>query len=103
MVSNQEEAWTPNYTDLSLTTTRGTVFTIPADGTWFAHVTAKDKAGNLSLPARYRLQVDSQAQAPLLRSSTHPLNQWVKVSTPKFLWDRPARTVGRGRLLHHHR
>lgn len=91
---NREEHWTPDLKLMTWTTSRGTVLTLSEDGAWFVHVRAKDKAGNIGNCARYKVQVDSLASAPLIKSPTHPLNQWVKVSTPKFMWEAPQELSG---------
>ncbi len=87
----------PGFTDpkeMSWTSARGTVLALPDDGAWFFHLIAKDKAGNTGHCSHFRIQVDSQAAAPVIKSPTHPPRQWVKLSTPKFMWDVPAESSG---------
>jgi hypothetical protein len=91
---NREENWKADLKFMTWTTARGTVFTLPEDGVWYAHVCAKDKAGNNGLCAHFRLQVDSQAMPPIVKSPTHPMNQWVKASAPRFLWEAPVELSG---------
>jgi len=93
-VWNHEEVWAPDIKAMTWTTSRGTVFTLTDDGVWFAHVCAKDKAGNLGACAHFKVQVDSQSSIPVIKSPTHALNQWVKVSAPKFMWDAPRELSG---------
>lgn len=91
---NREENWTPQVQEMAWTTGRDTVFTLPEDGVWFAHLCAKDRAGNLSGPARFRIKVDSEVKAPAVKSSTHPPGQWVRASAPRFAWDAPSDLSG---------
>lgn len=91
---NQEESWTPVMREMAYTATRGTVVTLPGDGNWFVHVMAKDRAGNLGPCARFNALVDSEAQAPMVKSTTHPPNQWVKANTPKLGWEAPRELSG---------
>ena len=72
---DREEQWVRDIQAMTWTTGRGTVVTIPEDGTWFLHVCAKDKAGNIVEPARYPLRIDSAAGVVTLKSSTHPPHQ----------------------------
>ncbi|MGH7738721.1 MAG: carboxypeptidase regulatory-like domain-containing protein, partial [bacterium] len=71
-----------------------TIFTVPEDGVWFAHVAAKDKAGNVGPAGRLKIQVDSSARPPLVKSSTHPAHHWVRDQAPQFSWDAPAELSG---------
>ena len=93
-LSNQEEGWTPVLREMAYTATRGTVVTLPGDGTWFVHVIAKDRAGNLGACVRFKVLVDSEAQAPMVKSPTHPPNQWVKANTAKLVWEMPRELSG---------
>ncbi len=45
---------------------------LPGDGRWTVAVATEDGAGNLSAPVTVNLMADSQAEAPLLSSPTHP-------------------------------
>jgi predicted RNase H-like HicB family nuclease len=91
---NAEEHWKPEVKDMAWTTGRGTILTLPEDGTWYFHLLAKDKAGNIGACADFQIRADSKAVAPEVKSPTHPPRQWVKVSTPKFMWDAPAESAG---------
>lgn len=91
---NAEEHWKPELKEMAWTTARGTVLTLPEDGVWFFHLLAKDKAGNTGACTDFKLQVDSQALAPEIKSPTHPPRQWVKGSSPKFMWDAPRESAG---------
>jgi len=71
-----------------------TTFTLPDDGVWFAQVAAKDKAGNLGAAGKYRLQIDSSAKPPLVKSPTHPAHHWVRNPSPHFTWEDPAELSG---------
>ena len=93
-VWNHEEVWKPDIKAMTWTTSRGTVFTLSDDGVWFAHVCAKDRAGNVGACAHFKVQVDSGSSIPVIKSPTHSLNQWVKVSAPKFMWDAPQELSG---------
>ncbi len=93
-LANQEESWTPVLREMAFTATRGTVVTLPGDGIWFVHVIAKDRAGNLGPCARFKVLVDSEAQAPMVKSPTHPPNQWVKANIPKMVWEAPRELSG---------
>ncbi len=92
--SNQEESWTPVLKEMAFTSTRGTVVTLPGDGTWFVHVIAKDRAGNIGPCVRFKIQVDSEAQAPMVKSPTHPPNTWVKANSAKLVWEAPRELSG---------
>ena len=102
---NTEEHWKPGSTpdgrsgsvelkEMAWTTARGTVLTLPEDGVWFFHLLAKDRAGNTGNPTDFKLQVDSHAIAPEVKSPTHPPRQWVKTPTPKFMWEAPKESAG---------
>jgi predicted RNase H-like HicB family nuclease len=93
-LSNQEESWAPVLKEMAFTATRGTVLTMPGDGIWIVHVIAKDRAGNLGPCARFKVLVDSEAQAPMVKSPTHPLHQWVKANTAKMVWEAPRELSG---------
>ncbi len=91
---NGDENGTPDPKAMTWTTGRGTVATVPEDGTWFLHVCAKDKAANVSACSHFKVQVDSEAGVAFVKSSTHPMNQWVKTPAPKFMWDPPREQSG---------
>ncbi len=91
---NAEEHWKAELKEMAWTTARGTVLTLPEDGIWFFHLLAKDHAGNTGACADFKIQVDSKAVAPEVKSPTHPPRQWVKLSTPKFMWDAPSESAG---------
>jgi len=84
----------PEAAKMSWTTSRTATFTLPEDGVWYAHVVAKDKAGNLSPSATHRLQVDRSSQAPVVKSPTHQAGAWSKLNTPKFIWEKPQELSG---------
>src|SRR5204862_1916530 len=50
----------------------GLTVPLPGDGRWTVAVATEDGAGNLSAPETVTLMADSQAEAPLLTSPTHP-------------------------------
>ena len=91
---NEDENWAADLKSMTWTTGRGTVATVAEDGTWFLHVCAKDKAGNVSVCAHFKVRVDSEAGLAFIKSSTHPPNQWVKTTAPKFMWDPPREQSG---------
>jgi predicted RNase H-like HicB family nuclease len=91
---NREENWMPNLKDMTWTTAKTTVFNLPEDGVWYAHVCAKDRAGNFGAVAHHKVQVDSHAAIPTVKSSTHPVNRWVKSAAPKLTWDAPQELSG---------
>ena len=91
---NNEEHWKPELKEMAWTTARGTVLTLPDDGVWYYHLMAKDKAGNIGACADFKIQVDSQAAPPEIKSPTHPPRQWVKTSSPKFTWEAPKESAG---------
>ena len=94
IASSHEENWTGDPKTMSWTTSRGTVLTLPEDGVWYIHICAKDRAENIGPVVKYKVQIDSQALAPEIKSPTHPLNQWVKATTPKFMWEEPKELSG---------
>ena len=93
-VLNNDEHWKPDAGSMTWTTARGTVLTLPSDGTLFFHLCAKDRAGNTSPCSDFKIQVDSEAGTAIVKSPTHPPNQWVKANTPKFTWDPPREMAG---------
>jgi hypothetical protein len=66
-------------------------------GVWYFHLTAKDRAENISEPAaHYRLKIDvSKPSAPQVTSPTHPDSQrWYASSKPEFHLSAAAKLSG---------
>jgi len=93
-IFNREENWMPVLKDMAWTTGKNAVFNLPEDGTWYAHVCAKDKAQNIGALAHFKLMVDSNAVAPVVKSLTHPVHRWVNSAAPKLTWDVPQDMAG---------
>jgi predicted RNase H-like HicB family nuclease len=91
---NDQEIWTPDFKAMTWTTAKGSVFTAPEDGIWFAHIVVQDKAGNTSACEHFRVQVDSMALPPVIKSPSHPPLTWVKTTVAKFTWEKPNELSG---------
>jgi len=72
-----EENGEPDPKSLVWTQTRSASLSLPEDGVLYFHLRAKDMAGNTGPFAHFKVQVDSQAFPPTVKSSTHPVNHWV--------------------------
>jgi hypothetical protein len=93
-IFNREENWMPVLKDMAWTTGKSAVFNLPEDGLWYAHVCAKDKAQNIGALAHFKLMVDSNAVAPIVKCLTHPVHRWVKSAAPKLTWEVPQDMAG---------
>ncbi len=91
---NRSEKWDANLSLMDYSLERKIRFTLAEDGVWYAHLCAKDKAGNVGPCARFKIQVDFKALPPIVHSSTHPTSQWRKESNAKFTWDTPPEVTG---------
>ncbi|CAL9502991.1 DNRLRE domain-containing protein [Streptomyces sp. enrichment culture] len=67
-----------------------------ADGTWYVHAAARNKAGLWSATRHFPFNVDTTAPGvPAVTSSTHPLGTSTYASrTASFAWTAPADTSG---------
>ncbi|HTB22764.1 MAG TPA: hypothetical protein VK914_08670 [bacterium] len=90
---DQDEGTVPSAATGVYTTERYAVVDrgVESEGEWWFHVTSRDRAGNVGLEAsHWPVRVDTTAQPPALRSSTHPdRNAWSKNPNPVFEWDAP--------------
>jgi predicted RNase H-like HicB family nuclease len=75
---------------------RGARFDGLKDGIWWFHLRCEDRAGNLgSAAAHYALRIDTQALAPKLASTSHPLEGvWSNKSKALFQWEAPTDLSG---------
>lgn len=93
-IFNREENWMPSLKEMSWTTGRSVNFNLPEDGTWYAHICAKDKAQNIGALAHFKMMVDSNAVAPVVKCLTHPVHHWVRSAAPKLTWEVPQDMAG---------
>ncbi len=91
---NREEVWSPDLREMTWTGARATLATVPGDGAWFLHLCAKDRAGNVGASSKLKVQVDTEAAVPEVKSPTHPLNRWSNNPAPTFQWETPGELSG---------
>lgn len=91
---NQESDWKADTALMRFTAARSTTQEAGADGTWYLHVVARDKAGNLSAPARRAFRVDTAAALAQVTSPTHPPQRWSPEPRARFAWTTPEEWSG---------
>ena len=91
---NRDENWKFDPAAMRYTQSRGTAVEVPVDGIWWLHVVARDQAGNLGTPGKFRFQVDSAAFPPPVTSPTHPPQRWSHEVRAKFAWTAPPELSG---------
>ncbi len=57
------------------------------DGIWYFHVRALNATGRWGDPVHFKVQIDMGPQAPVVSSSTHPVETtWYNHNDPEFTW-----------------
>ena len=86
----------PGREGVASTQERSASFDGLADGEWWFHLLAEDRAGNTGTQAvHFRLRVDTQAPPPLLQSSSHPVESgWTSKARVEWAWEAPADLSG---------
>jgi hypothetical protein len=91
---NRDADWKIDVSAMRYTTARNAGAEATEDGIWWMHVVAKDKAGNLSDPARRAFRVDTAARSAQVNSPTHPPQRWSPEPRAKFTWVAPDELSG---------